>query len=155
MNTKRPKSWNEHQNTELQTLWTLNVWTLNFLNITFRPKIKFQTCWTSQKTKQFANIKLYVPRLVWWHNNRTELRTLPNITFWPKTELRTCRTSQKTEQFLNIKQFIPSLPKSETSANGTLCGFWSTVWRLVREWPVCVQCSVSQYPQRRLQFSEC
>ena len=47
------------------------------------------------KTEQFTDIKLYVLRLVWSHNNRTELRILPNITFWPKTELRTCRTTQK------------------------------------------------------------
>ena len=61
------------------------------------------------KPEQFANIKLYVPRLVWSHNNRTELQTLPNITFWPKTELQTCRTSQKREQLANIELFIPRL----------------------------------------------
>ena len=55
------------------------------------------------------NTKLYVPRLVWSHNNRPELRTRPNITFWSKTELRTCRTSQKTEQFANIELFVPRL----------------------------------------------
>ena len=87
----------------------MNVLTSNFLNITFWPKIEFWTCQTSQKTEQFSSIKLFVPRLVWSHNNRTELRTLLNITFWPKTELRTCRTSQKTEQFANIKLFVPRL----------------------------------------------
>ena len=55
------------------------------------------------------NIKQFVPRLVWSHNNRTELKTLPNITFWSKTELQTCRTSQKTEQFANIELFVPRL----------------------------------------------
>ena len=64
---------------------------------------------TSQKTEQFVNIKLYVPRPVWSHNNRTELRTLTNITFLPKTELRTCQTSQKTKQFANIELFVPRL----------------------------------------------
>ena len=96
-------------NTELRTLRTLNVRTLNFPNITFWTKIELQTCRTSQKTKQFANIKLCVPRLVWSHNNQTELGTDPNITFWPKTELRTCRTSQKTKQFANIELFVPRL----------------------------------------------
>ena len=55
------------------------------------------------------NMKLFVPRLVWSHNNSTELWTLLNITFWPKTKLRTCQTSQKTEQFTNIKLFVPRL----------------------------------------------
>ena len=55
------------------------------------------------------NIKLYVPRLVWSHDNRTEIRTLLNITFWPKTELQTCQTSQKSEQFTNIEKLVPRL----------------------------------------------
>ena len=76
----------------------------------FGPKLNFEHVEHHKNPKQFANIKLYVSRLVWSHNNRTELRTLPNITFWPKTELRTCRTSQKTEQFANIELFIPRLP---------------------------------------------
>ena len=60
------------------------------------------------------NIKLYVPRIVWSHNNRPELGTHLNITFWPKTELRTCWTSHKTEQFTNIKLFVPRLTTTET-----------------------------------------
>ena len=54
----RAKSWNEHQNAEIWTLWTLNVQTSDFLNITFWSKIELRTCRTSQKTEQFANIKL-------------------------------------------------------------------------------------------------
>ena len=41
--------------TELQTL----------PNITFWPKTELRTCQTSQKTKQFANIELFVPRLMY------------------------------------------------------------------------------------------
>ena len=39
--------------TELQTL----------PNITFWPKTKLRTCRTSQKTEQFTNIELFIPRL--------------------------------------------------------------------------------------------
>ena len=103
------ESWNELQNTKLRTLRTLNVRTSNFPNITFWPKIELQTCQTSQKIEQLMNIKLYVPRLVWSHNKRTEIRILLNITFWPKTEHQTCQTSQKIEQFVSIELFIPRL----------------------------------------------
>ena len=66
---------------EGQTSLGINTKIPNYtLNITFWPKIELWTCQTSQKTEQFANIKLFVPRLVWSHNNRTGLRTLPNIT---------------------------------------------------------------------------
>ena len=52
---------------QIRTLRTLNVWTSNFSNITFWSKIELWTCWTSQKTEQFMNTKLYVPRLVSGH----------------------------------------------------------------------------------------
>ena len=42
-----------HNRTELQTL----------LNITFWPKTELRTCRISQKTKQFVNIELFIPRL--------------------------------------------------------------------------------------------
>ena len=87
----------EHWMSEHRTFWTS----------LFGPKLNIECCWSSQKTEQFANIKLYVPKLVWSHKNQTKLQTLPNITFWPKTELRTCWTSQKTEQFANIELFVP------------------------------------------------
>ena len=65
-----------------------------------------------KSNRQFMNIKLFVPRLVWSHN-MTELQTLLNITFWPKTKPRICQTSQKTEQFSNIELFVPRLLFSE------------------------------------------
>ena len=82
MNTKKNF---EHWMSEHRTFWTSH----------FGPKSNFKHVEHHKKTEQFANIKLYVPRLVFSHNNRTEPQTLPNITFWSNTELWTCRTSQK------------------------------------------------------------
>ena len=42
----------------------MNVQTSNFPNITFWPKIKLRTCRTSQKTDEFENIELFIPRLL-------------------------------------------------------------------------------------------
>ena len=47
-----------------------------FMNITFWPKTELWTCRTSQKTKQFMNIELFIPRLI-----------LSNQIFWKKSKV--------------------------------------------------------------------
>ena len=75
-NTKIPNfEQSQHWMSEHRTFWTSH----------FGPKLNFKHVEHHKKLKSSRNIKLYVPRLVWSHNNRTELQTLPNITFWPKT----------------------------------------------------------------------
>ena len=79
--------------------WTPKYWTSNTPNIEcLKIELSEHHILVQNRTlniEQFANIKLYVPRLIWSHNNRTELRTLPNITFWQNTKLQTCQKSQK------------------------------------------------------------
>ena len=70
--------------------WTPKYRTSNTPNI----ELSEHHILAQNQTLNMSNIT-NVPRLVWSHNNRTELRTLLNITFWLKTELRTCWTSQK------------------------------------------------------------
>ena len=87
-----------------------------------------------------------MPRLVWSHNNRTELGTLLNITFWPKTELQTCQTSQKTKQFTNIKLYVPRIVWSHNNL--------TELWTLLKItfWPK-TELQTCQTSQKTEQFT--
>ena len=75
MNTKIPNfEHSEHWMSKHRTFWTSQ----------FGPKSNFEHVEHHQKTEQFTNIKLYVPRLVWSHNNQTELWHFQTSHFGPK-----------------------------------------------------------------------